>query len=155
MIIEETQNQALINEILTHPDIYPTISADNSPDPMDFVPEINDHMYLIGYVDSVPMGCMIYHLNTNCSLWCHVQVLPEYRKAHAMDFGKKSLGWLFERFPVVEKVCAQIPTTYPNVLKFAKAQGFVEEGINTKSHMKDGIAHDQIYLGLERDKWVS
>lgn len=154
MIIEPTQDPIVIKSILTHPDIYPVISSDLAPNPEDYEPTIKGNVFLVGRVDDVPIALFILYPCNDVTAWCHVQVLPEYRKEYAYKFGLAAIAYAWDLLGV-SKLVAQIPAIYPNVIAFAERCGFKREGVNTKSHLKDGKLVDCVYVGLERQLWDS
>jgi len=130
--------------VLSHPDIFETVAEDN----MDVINMPDEHLYLCGYVPDL-IGCFILHKLNGICADCHVQVLPEYRKQYAEEFGQKVIEWTWDNTQL-QKLVAQIPFLYPNVRDFAVKMGFKVEGTNKASFMKDGMIHSQWYLGLIR-----
>lgn len=151
MKVDFTVDRDTIKSILCHPDVYKTISDDLCPASEDYEVDYNA-LYI---VDEKPVGCFILHQNGSSDWWCHVQVLPQYRQDYAYNFGRAVLSFAFDNIPHCQKLLAQIPTKYPNVLKFAQRMGFEKEGINRHSYLKGGKWFDQYYLGLRREKWDS
>lgn len=149
MRIEVCYDIDTIKAILCHPAIYPVISSDLAPNPEDYTPNMSGTVYLAGFVDDKVIGIMVYHECTDVALWCHIQVLPEYRKQYAAQFCNDAVDWAFA-FLGATKIVAQIPVIYENVIQFAERCGFVREGINRKSHLKNGELVDQIYVGKVR-----
>jgi len=148
MIVKETTNTGEIKTVLCSPAIYPCISDDNSPEPDSFEPPISEeYQYIAGYVDSDIIGIMIYHSEegrTNI----HIQVLPEYRKEYAREFGRMALKFGEAKNVIIY---AEIPECYPNVLEFAKSFGFKETGESIKNDCtKDGVKYDAIILRLNQ-----
>ena len=138
-----------IRGILTHPDIYAVISSDLAPPAQHYIVDMNEKVFLVGYVDEKPIGVMIFYPCGDVACWCHIQVLPEYRKEHAFAFGKMAVQWAWDSLAIA-KLVAQIPAIYPNVIRFAEMHDFEIEGINKRSYLKDGQLIDQYYLGLAR-----
>jgi hypothetical protein len=136
MILKESGNVDDIKSILCHPEIYDTISGDGCPLAEEFEPPINDeYKYIVGYVNDKPIAVMIYHKYLDGSI-CHVQVLPEYRKEYAKQFGEQSL--LFGTRPLY----AEIPELYKNVLEFAKNNGFKVIDTKVGDYTKRGITYN-------------
>ena len=127
--------------VLNHPEIYKTVAED---DGQIVMPE--EYWYLCGYVPEL-MGCFILHKQGKVTVECHVQVLPEFRRDYADEFGHKAIEWVWQNTDAL-KLVAQIPFLYPNVKDFALKMGFEIEGINEASYMKRGKIHNQWYLGL-------
>jgi hypothetical protein len=140
MIIKETNNREDIESILKHPIIFDCINDDNSCDIDNFTPPISDsYRYVGGYVKGVIIALMVYH-DTEHETECHVQVLPEYRKEYALEFGEQSLNFRGTR-PLI----AEIPDLYRNVLAFAESQGF-EVYDRKGDFVKNGVSYPINYL---------
>lgn len=140
MIIKEITPQEA-KAILCHPEIYDTISDDNAPPADKFNPP-SDCQYIGGFVKGELIAIMVYHEYKE-SIKCHVQVLPTHRADHAREFGTKALG-LKEGLTIY----ADIPTIYPNVLKFAQSFGFKIIDNIEKTGIKNGIPFDSKLLVL-------
>ena len=137
MIVCPTKDRNEIDAILKHPVIYNTITDDNCGKAEDCeIPINNDYQYIGGYVNGKIIAIMVYHKYKDGNK-CHVQVLPDYRKEHALQFGEQSL-----MFKGTQPLYAEIPSLYKNVLDFAFGFGF--EVIETKKqdYCKDGKLYD-------------
>lgn len=143
-MVSLTLNPADAAKVLMTPAIFATIAEDG----MEAWEAPEGPLYVCGYVPEL-IGCFVLHKQSARTWECHVQVLPEHRKAHAADFGKSVLEWTWLNTGA-HKLVAQIPFLYPNVLKFAERMGFVVEGINRASYLKHGKLVDQWYVGLMR-----
>ena len=136
MIIKETFNAEGIKTVLCHPEIYDSITDDNCPNAEDFEPPItDDYRYVVGYVKGAPIGVMVYHKYKDGNE-CHVQVLPEYRKEYAKQFGQQSLS-----FQGIVPLYAEIPSLYENVLKFALLNNFEVIDIIDDGYIKNGVKY--------------
>jgi hypothetical protein len=137
LIVCPTKDRQEIDSILKHPEIYDTIT-DDSCDPSECyeIPINNDYQYIGGYVNGKIIAIMVYH-KYNDGNKCHVQVLPEYRKTHALQFGEQSLI-----FRGTQPLYAEIPSLYQNVLDFAFRFGFEVIETKTQDFCKDGKLHD-------------
>ena len=134
MIVKETTNIDDIKAVLCNPAIYDTISDDNDPALEDFEPPITDeYLYVGGYVKGAIIAIMVYHKYLD-GLECHVQVLPEFRRKYAIEFGEQSL-----RFRGTRPLYAEIPDLYQNVLSFAKMNNFEVISIKDDGYIKNGI----------------
>lgn len=147
MIVEQCYDVEVVRAILTHPAIYDRIAEDGTPLREDYEHELIG-FHVIGTENGELVGLMIYYPQNLVTWECHVQVVPEFRKTHADEFGQKALKWAFDMG--AQKIVAQIPFLYPNVKDFGLKHGFEIEGINRKSYLKNNVLHDQWYLGLVR-----
>lgn len=135
MIIEITNNIDDIKAILCSPDIYDTITDDNCIGAEEFEPPLNDCLYVGGYVDKKIVALMVYHSYLDGNK-CHVQVLPEYRKEHAIEFGEQSLT-----FKGTLPLYAEIPDLYKNVLEFAVLNNFEIINKINDGYIKNGVSY--------------
>ena len=143
MIIKECFNIDDIKDVLCHPEIYDTISSDECPKLEDFEPPMTEeYSYIVGYVKGEPIGVMIYHKYRDGNS-CHIQVLPQYRKEHAKQFGEQVLN-----FRGHSPLYAEIPDLYKNVLEFAKLNGFVVIDENKNDYIKRGKTYNTKVLLL-------
>jgi hypothetical protein len=133
MIVKETTDIDEIKEILCHPEIYDSITSDNCPPAEKFSPPVNDdYKYVGGFVGGEIVALMVYHTYKDGNE-CHVQVLPEFRKEYARKFGEQSL-----MFRGLNKLYAEIPTLYKNVLDFAQLNGFEIIDVRESDYIKNG-----------------
>jgi hypothetical protein len=138
MMVRETVDIDQIRSVLCHPEIYKTIIDDGCASAEDFTPPLENHTYIVGLYGDEAVGIMVYHWN-NDKYYCHIQVLPEFRKEHALDFARMALDiGLAKNLPIY----AEIPVKYGNVIKFAESFGF--ECIETKedAHLQGGKLYD-------------
>ena len=137
MIIKGTANLDDIKSILCNPAIYDTISDDNDPAIESFEPPITDeYLYIGGYVKGEIVALMVYHKYLDGNE-CHVQVLPRFRKEHAINFGQQSL-----EFRGTVPLYAEIPDLYKNVLDFALLNNFKVIDIKENDYIKNGKTYN-------------
>ena len=136
MIIKQSFNAEDIKDVLCHPAIYDSITDDNCKPVEDFEPPITDkYQYVVGYVKGAPIAVMVYHKYKDGNE-CHVQVLPEYRKQYAKQFGQQSL-----EFRGTDPLYAEIPDLYKNVLDFALLNNFELIDKIDDGYIKNGVKH--------------
>ena len=136
MIIKETTDIDDIKAVLCNSVIYDTITDDKCPLVEDFEPPINDeYLYVGGYIKGEIAALMVYHKYLDGNE-CHVQVLPEYRKEHAINFGEQSL-----LFRGTLPLYAEIPCLYKNVLAFALKNNFKVIDIKKNDYIKHGVTY--------------
>lgn len=149
MIIEQTTNEHDIKFVLSDPEIKKHLFADCTPDLDDYTPN-PEHIFLIGRVDDEIAAMMVYEPLNEVSLWCHPQVIPRYRSRYARKFVAEALNWAWDRDYI--KICAHIPTIYPEVINFAEHMGFMREGLSKKAHLQDNELIDLVYLGISNPR---
>jgi hypothetical protein len=122
VIIERSYDYRLIKQIMTEPQIWQEICGVYGDKIEEFEPVIENYIYLIGYDKINIIGLFIIHPENN-GFMCHVQVIPERRKEHALEFGKKVIQWTWSNTDI-NTLDALIPEKFKNVISFAKLQGF-------------------------------
>ena len=147
MNLKETKDIDAINTVLKNPVVYDAITDDNSPCSEHFLaPITDDYRYVLGSVNGDIIGLMIYHEYKDGDK-CHVQVLPEHRKKHAIEFGAKALGFRDKSKPLY----AEIPDYHKNVLSFALMNGFEVLAKEDRGYIKNNISYltnELIYKGV-------
>lgn len=144
MIIRRTFDPEEIKTIICDEWIYDRVSEDFTPEAHEFEPPVRrDHTYL---VDEELNGLFILHPINSITQEVHVHVLDREK---AMEFGEAVINWAWSNMKF-NKMVAQIPEIYPDVARFAEKNGFVKEGVNRQSYLKNGTIHDQYYYGLVR-----
>ena len=137
MIVKETDNIDDIKAVLCNPTIYDTITDDNCPLASEYDPPINDdYLYVGGYVKGEIIALMVYHKYLDGNE-CHVQVLPRFRKEHAINFGEQSL-----LFKGTLPLYAEIPDLYKNVLNFALLNNFKVINVKDNDYVKNGKTYN-------------
>ena len=133
MIIKRTWDIDDIRSVLCHPEIYPCIAGDGCPEAKDFILPLQGNEYYGGYVNDEIISVMIYHASKDRQ-YCHIQVLPKYRKEYAREFAKGTLNEQLKNGPIF----AEIPECYPNVLRFALGVGFEVIETTDEPYIRDG-----------------
>ena len=137
LILKETTDLDEIKAVLCNPAIYDTITDDNSPLMHDFEPPLTDgYLYVGGYIKGEIIALMVYHKYLDGNK-CHVQVLPEYRKEYAINFGEQSL-----LFKGTLPLYAEIPDLYKNVLAFALSNSFKVKSVKENDYIKNGKTYN-------------
>lgn len=127
MIIEQSHDSKLIKQIMTEPQIWQEICGNYGDKLEEFEPPMNGYFYLVGYDKLDVIGLFIIHASELGSK-CHIQVIPERRKQHAVEFGEKVIQWTWDNTDI-NKLTALIPSNLTNVISFAKLQGFKVAGL--------------------------
>ena len=143
MILKQTTDIDEIKAILCDPAIYDTITDDNCMNSSEFEPPLEGYRYIGGYVGDNIIALMVYHEYLDGSK-CHVQVLPEFRKEYAKQFGEQSL-----MFNGTRPLYAEIPELYNNVLEFAKINGFKVIDTKLNDSTKHGITYNTKVLSWD------
>lgn len=144
-----------VDSVLKHDSIYPFISDDNFPPVDEFTIEpllVNPGVHVLTTNEySVFLGVPV--VNTIVYDY-HVNILPEGRGKIAVESNIQAVDYLFHETEC-QKLISFIPELYPNVLKFALANGEVEEGLLHKSFLKNGKLYNIHVLGITKEQWLN
>jgi RimJ/RimL family protein N-acetyltransferase len=123
------------------------ISEDNAP---HYVPDIIKE-YWIGIYndDEMLVGCCRFHQLTSITWEAHAFVLSEFRKEYGVVACFTSFRWLLDNTDC-QKLVANVPERFPNVMGYLEKIGFKKEGVNRQSYTKDNKIWDVINYGLTR-----
>jgi RimJ/RimL family protein N-acetyltransferase len=140
----------IIKGIMTMPAIWATIAEDGMSIE-DYTPNLDDCWLLMTNGEDEVTGLYRLHPHNSVTLEIHAQVIPEFREKHSFETGKAALIWFLREAPAnYQKVIAQIPTFYQNVIKFTRSFGFQLEGVNRLADRINGNLYDVVLLGMTR-----
>lgn len=150
MRIEPCNDLDLVKKVLTHPEIYPYISDDGSPNPDDFEPiHVEGAAFHLGVWsdDNRLLGIFFIHKN-NAILWeIHTSLLPICRGRCAREAARLVIEWIFGNTSC-RKLMSWVPSIYPHVIEYATNAGLVQEGVSKASFLKNGQVCDMILFGI-------
>lgn len=149
MIIERTFSLEVIDHVLKHPKIKECIGDDFSGD-VEY-PIMDNIYYLAVYGQELAGMFVVFPLNA-VTYDAHSAILPEYYGDKAKEAGRLAIDWVFDNTDCL-KINGSTPVYNRLAVKYSEEIGFIREGINSKSIMKNGKLYDQIYFGLEREEW--
>lgn len=147
MILKPVLDVSEVKEFLSEPSIWNQIAQDNQ-DPDDFGLD-ESGAWLKATVDRELVGMMGFYQLQGVKVEFHPCVIKKHRKEHALEAINKAIAYAFN-IPEIQKVNVTIPFSHENVHKFALKVGFLDEGINKKSFLKNSVIYDQWYMGMTR-----
>jgi RimJ/RimL family protein N-acetyltransferase len=147
---ERTRDLELVRSILTHPRVYPWISDDGCPPAEEFQPIDHPSVWYVvvrEQLSGLLLGLFMF-VPQNAVCWeVHTCLLPAAWGKPAAAAAAGASHWMGERTP-----CRRIVTSVPSynrlALRFARAAGMKQFGVNPASYLKTGKLHDQVLLGL-------
>ena len=86
------------------------------------------------------------------SLEAHPQVLKKHRAKYNKLVMYEMYKWVLEFGSQYKKFNAEIPVIYPHLKRFMLSIGFTLEGVNRKSHIKNGKIVDKWMFGMTKDE---
>ena len=146
MIVTITKDAARIKRILTDPEIWPLITDDSvTATPDDYEPPISDEfMYLMARENGEDIGLAVFEVDLyDLVAFVHIQVLPPYRKQFADQFAGQVVAFGLDAF---ERMYADVPVNFPNVIKFAERHGFVISDTLDSQAVYDGVGYDVVRM---------
>lgn len=152
MMIERTHDMELVASIIEHPAIRPHVGDDDAEFKAIDIDVLN---WMLVRLDSgEASGVFLVHAQNSYCFEMHTCLLPSMHGPMASRAAQLLLQWAFE-----ETQCAKMITRVPyynrRALRFARANGMKQEGINRSSYMHRGVMIDQIMLGIKKEEWKS
>lgn len=131
-----------INEIMTHPGVYPYISDDGSPTRNKFITIQSPEVYYLLWKG----GVFMYVPINGITVEVHTCVLPKFQ-GKSLPYAKASIKWIFNN-TTYKKIMTHVPQNNRKAFVYAKKAGMVEEGYLTNSFMLNGEIMGQHILGV-------
>ena len=137
----------VIENIILHPKVMLWLTDDNSKNYAVIIhPQVK---YLVneehtGVIRVDPMNSI------TCSL--HMATLPELW-GHGYEFATEALEWGFKN-TLYQKIVAIIPAYNERIIKLVQKMNFKQEGILTKSFLKNWVLVDQLIFSLNKGDFL-
>ena len=137
----------LVNDILSNPIIHSAVADSNGNRP--YPNTRKEHTYVLGYVDTTPIGVGTMHPTISRKWQCHFSVLPEYRLKYARKFAVLALQWVWDNTEA-DSLYIYLPEYLHTLYNFAKKFGFVDVEFLPKSFIENGQELGTYVLKLTR-----
>lgn len=151
MNIERTRDMGLVREIVTDPAIWPHVQEDGAG--QDWEPLDHDGFQWMLVTDPLPAGVFLVHARGLACYEMHTCLLPRTWGKQAADAAQLLLRWAFTETSC-RKMITAVPAYNRAALRFARAGGMQQEGINRASYLHAGQMIDQIMLGITKEEWL-
>lgn len=150
MTIERTFDYALVREMMTHPKVWPWITDDGSPPVEAFQPAESEMIWYLAARDGDEVLGIWMLVPQNAVCWeVHTCLLPKAFGERARRAALIAVSFVFDTTPCV-RLFTNVPQYNRLALRFAKAAGMTEFGVNKGSYLKRGKLYDQIMLGISK-----
>ena len=141
----------LIKEFITEPWLWERVS-EYGQQPEDFDAPITDAMHWIGlFEDDRLFGIGLMHGLNNTTVMIHINIQKDDRFKLSTKGGQLILQYFLNETDF-QKINAEVPVIFKEVVKFTQSMGFSIEGLNRKSINKHNGLIDQINLGQTRNE---
>jgi len=114
-----------------------------------YKPDLINDIWLGLFLEGEYLGMYRFNSLSSILLEGHVFMLPEKRE-HSFQGGRSVMNWLLEN-SLFNKIVVNIPECFPNVIKFVKSLGLVEQGYNSECWDRNGICGIYQY-GITREQ---
>jgi len=157
--LKEIKNLDLVETFIKDdPELWERVSEDGNKKE-DFRIVYNPMFWWIGCYNKkgIIVGVFWMHHINNTTIQVHAHVRKEYRLDYAFECGKNMIKYFLNEFKMYDKMIAEIPEIYKDVIHFTLKFGFKEEGINRLSYKKDNKVINQHRFGITRkeaSKWL-
>lgn len=141
----------LIAETIRHPRIWPSVSDDGSGSPDQFTPTVSESITYLGMFESGQfLGLFMLHPHNSICWEVHTCLLPAAWGKTANLCAALCIEWIFENTEC-QRLITNVPEDNSLAKRLAASVGMTKFGINPKSFLKNGIALDQIMLGISKE----
>lgn len=141
----------LITETICHPRIWPSVSDDGSGLPEQFAPQLSDSIIYLGMFESSRfIGLFMLHPHNTICWEVHTCLLPEAWGKTANLCAELCIEWIFDN-TACQRLITNVPAGNSLAKRLASSVGMQVFGTNPKSFLKNGVALDQIMLGISKE----
>jgi len=149
MRIATTNDRALIENIVTHPDVLPFVSDDRAS-PFDATPYLSaPHIALI-----VEGGCFLGLWHGYGRVECHTNFLPSARGKNAIREARQAIDFMFLQTNCLNLV-TRVPQNNPGADWFVRVMGFRLRFERAAAWMKNGVYFPVKYYELDINDWIA
>ena len=142
-MIYNCTDKAVIENIVLHPKVMLWLTDDNS----DHY-EVIMHPQIYYLVNEEGSGVLRVDPMNSVTCFGHIATLPKLW-GHGHEFTSEAITWIFAN-TLYQKVVGIIPAYNEKVIKLAKDLKFKQEGVLTKSFLKNWVLADQLIFGLSK-----
>lgn len=134
--------------IIEDPEMYGR-SVDDHTNPDSISMALGNIRWLECNRDGERVGLSAVKVASNSVLNLHIHIPKQHRGIGTLEIGRAILLWVVNSAsPKYQKINTKVPVIYKDVIRFAHKLGFVNEGIDRLSIMKNGKLTDRQNLGI-------
>lgn len=147
---ERTTDYGLVRQVMTHPKLYPWCTDDASPAAGEYVPPEHAGVWYVLVKDAGELLGLFAFVPQNGICWeLHTRLLPCAWGPRALEALQGVIAWLWANTSC-RRLVTNVPTFNRLALRFGRAAGLIEFGLNEKSFLKHGVEYDQVLLGATK-----
>lgn len=151
MLLINTKDKKLIRDFMIKDEIWDSFTDDMSIKE-NYEPDMSTRAaWLKVVINKMVVGLVLIDNYNLTTLKLHPYMIKEYRK-HSRTLVKRVLSIFLKTPDFINKLVVEIPFHRRIVYNVAKKIGFIDEGINRQSFLKNGVYHDQWNLGLTKNE---
>lgn len=136
-------NKSVIENIILHPEVMNWLTDDNTKH-YDVIMHPQIH-YLVNEENT---GVVRVDPMNSITCFVHIATLPELW-GHGKTFAQEIRDWVFTQ-TLYQKAVAIIPVYNDRVIKLVQGLNFKQEGVLTKSFLKNWVLADQLIYSLNK-----
>jgi RimJ/RimL family protein N-acetyltransferase len=150
MRFERTRDRELVRSVLTHPAVYGRVSDDFAPAAAEYEPPMDECIWWVAARDGDELlGVFMVYPHSHVCWEVHVAFLPSAWGPRAIAATRAAAQWLFGRTHC-RRIVASIPASNRLAIRFARAAGMKQYGLNPRSWAKAGGLEDLVLLGISK-----
>lgn len=150
MRLTRTHDMEIVRSIMADPAIFPHIHDDSVT---ECAPVDHEGFSWMLVSDDAPAGVFLVHALNSICYQMHTCLLPRIWGRGAANAAQMLLAWAFNE-TACQKMTTAVPAYNRAALRFARAGGMTQEGINRASFLRNGALIDQIMLGITKKEWA-
>jgi RimJ/RimL family protein N-acetyltransferase len=152
LLFERTRDYDLVRQIMTDPRVWPHISDDLAPAPTDFRPLECEAVWYVLVIGAGEVLGLFAFVPQNSVCWeVHTCLDPRAWGATGARAARELPAWIWANTPC-RRIVTSVPAYNRLALRFARAAGMQEFGVNPRSYLKNGELQDQVLLGLSPEE---
>ena len=150
MTFERTTDYDLVREVMTNEYIWPWITDDHAPNREGWEPYQGEGvMYVLVRDGEELLGLWMFVQRTVEILEVHTCLLKTCGYARGRVASREMSEWIFNNTECVS-IRTECPSYNTQAIKFAKAAGMQQIGVQPMAYRKSGKLHDLILLFLSK-----
>lgn len=155
--VELTRDIDLIRQVIAHPDIFPHISEDRTPDilaDLEFIARIPfNHFLKLCFADGTLAGLFFCHGHSMLCGEVHLCIFPEHQGQATKALFDLALEWVFTHTPL-QQLFARCADSNPKANRVAERSGFDVLFQQPDSWLKRGRWYGQTVYQITLHDWM-